>query len=74
MLKLEPRVELSPITSFLGPLFSLILTMIFGGILFYILGVDPIAAIKMIFWDPLMSETFADYSRPQILIKAAPLP
>ena len=73
MLKLEPRVELSPITSFLGPLFSLILTMVFGGILFYILGVDPIAAIKMIFWDPLMSETFADYSRPQILIKAAPL-
>ena len=73
MFKLEPRVEFSPMISLLGPLFSIILTMIFGGILFFFLGVDPVAAIKMIFWDPLMSETFAEYSRPQILIKAAPL-
>ena len=73
MFKLEPRVEFSPMISFLGPLFSIVLTMIFGGILFFFLGVDPVAAIKMIFWDPLMSETFAEYSRPQILIKAAPL-
>ena len=73
MFKLEPRVEFSPMISFLGPLFSIVLTMIFGGILFFLLGVDPVAAIKMIFWDPLMSETFAEYSRPQILIKAAPL-
>ena len=73
MFKLEPRVEFSPMISFLGPLFSIALTMIFGGILFFFLGVDPVAAIKMIFWDPLMSETFAEYSRPQILIKAAPL-
>ncbi len=73
MFKLEPRVEFSPMISFLGPLFSIVLTMIFGGILFFSLGVDPVAAIKMIFWDPLMSETFAEYSRPQILIKAAPL-
>ena len=73
MFKLEPRVEFSPMISFLGPLFSIVLTMIFGGILFFFLGVDPVAAIKMIFWDPLMSETFAEYSRPQILIKSAPL-
>ena len=47
--------------------------MIVGGILFYFLGVDPFAAIKMIFWDPLMSETFSTYSIPQIFIKGAPL-
>ena len=73
MFKLIPRENVSPVLSLLGPLFSVGLTMIVGGILFYFLGVDPFAAIKMIFWDPLMSETFSTYSIPQIFIKGAPL-
>ena len=59
MFKLIPRENVSPVLSLLGPLFSVGLTMIVGGILFYFLGVDPFAAIKKIFWDPLMSETFS---------------
>ena len=73
MFKLIPRENVSPVLSLMGPLFSVGLTMIVGGILFYFLGVDPFAAIKMIFWDPLMSETFSTYSIPQIFIKGAPL-
>ena len=73
MFKLVPREHVSPVFSMLGPLFSIGFTMLIGGILFHFLGVDPFAAIKMIFWDPLMSETFSTYSIPQIFIKGAPL-
>ncbi len=73
MFKLIPRENVSPVLSLLGPLFSIGFTMLVGGILFYFLGVDPFAAKKMIFWDPLMSETFSTYSIPQIFIKGAPL-
>ena len=73
MIQLIPRENVSPVLSLLGPLFSIGFTMLIGGILFYFLGVDPFAAIKMIFWDPLMSETFSTYSIPQIFIKGAPL-
>ena len=45
MFKLIPRENVSPVLSLLGPLFSVGLTMIVGGILFYFLGVDPFAAI-----------------------------
>ena len=73
MIQLIPRENVSPVLSLLGPLFSIGFTMLIGGTLFYFLGVDPFAAIKMIFWDPLMSETFSTYSIPQIFIKGAPL-
>ena len=73
MIQLIPRENVSPALSLLGPLFSIGFTMLIGGTLFYFLGVDPFAAIKMIFWDPLMSETFSTYSIPQIFIKGAPL-
>tara|TARA_A100001015_G_scaffold12053_1_gene14241 strand:- start:5402 stop:6478 length:1077 start_codon:yes stop_codon:yes gene_type:complete len=73
VIQLIPRENVSPVLSLLGPLFSIGFTMLIGGILFYFLGVDPFAAIKMIFWDPLMSETFSTYSIPQIFIKGAPL-
>ena len=46
--------------------------MIVGGLLFAALGKDPVVAIRTIFWDPLFGE-FAFYSRPQLLVKAAPL-
>ena len=37
-----------------------------------LLGKDPVLAIRTIFWDPLFGD-FASYTRPQLLIKAAPL-
>lgn len=37
------------------------------------LGKPPLEAIRIIFWDPLFDPNFAAYSRPQLLVKAAPL-
>ncbi len=73
MIKLTPRDHQSKILTASTPILAVILTMVFGGILFWILGKNPFEAIKLIFWDPLMSETFSDYARPQILVKASPL-
>ncbi len=46
--------------------------MIFGGLLFAALGKDPFAAIRTIFYDPLLGQ-HAFFYRPQLLVKAAPL-
>ena len=73
MIKLVPRSQKNHILSAIIPIVAVGLTMFFGGILFWLLGKDPLETIRMIFWDPLMNETFADYARPQILVKAAPL-
>ena len=73
MLRLEPRKNRSNVLEISAPVIAVILTMAFGGLLFYLLGKNPFEAIKLIFWDPIMSPTFADYSRPQLVVKAAPL-
>jgi len=55
------------------PFLAVALTMIAGGLMFAALGKDPFEAIRTIFWDPLFNQQFAAYSRPQLLVKAAPL-
>lgn len=73
MLRLEKRPSPSQAWNYATPVVAVILTMIAGGILFAVLGKNPFEAIKLIFWDPLFSERFAAYSRPQLLVKAGPL-
>ncbi len=73
MLRLEKRPSPSKMWTALTPILAVILTMIAGGVLFWILGKDPVEAIRTIFWDPLFHEDFAAYSRPQLLVKAGPL-
>ncbi len=73
MLRLEKRPSPSQMWNYATPVVAVLLTMIAGGILFTILGKNPFEAIKLIFWDPLFSEQFAAYSRPQLLVKAGPL-
>ena len=73
MLRLEKRPQPSKAWTWATPLLAVALTMVAGGILFALLGKDPFLAIRMIFFDPLFSEQFGAYSRPQLLIKAAPL-
>ncbi len=73
MLRLEKRPTPSKAWTIATPVLAVIATMVAGGILFAILGKDPVEAIKIIFWDPLFSEQFASYSRPQLLVKAGPL-
>lgn len=72
MLRLERRPSPSKTWSYLTPIVAVIATMIAGGLLFFILGKNPVEAIRTIFWDPLFGE-FASYSRPQLLVKAGPL-
>ena len=55
------------------PFVAVALTMAAGGLLFAFLGKDPLDAIRIFFWDPLFDSTVAGYTRPQLLVKAAPL-
>ncbi|WP_299303643.1 ABC transporter permease [uncultured Litoreibacter sp.] len=72
MIALEKRPEPSRMWSWLTPSLAVILTMIAGGVMFAVLGKDPVEAIRTIFWDPIFGE-FAFYYRGQLLIKAGPL-
>ena len=73
MLMLEKRPTPSQFWTVMTPPLAVVLTMIAGGVMFALLGKDPLEAIRTIFWDPLFNEQFAAYSRPQLLVKAGPL-
>ncbi len=73
MLRLEPRQQPSRFMRWATPVLAVVLTMIFGGLLFWSLGVDPVEAIKLIFWDPFFHPTYGAYSMSQLLVKAGPL-
>ncbi len=72
MIRLEKRPQPSQFWTFATPLLAVLATMIAGGLLFALLGKDPVLAIRTIFWDPLFGE-FASYYRGQLLVKAGPL-
>ena len=72
MIHLEKRPQPSKTLSYITPVLAVLITMVAGGLLFAILGKDPVLAIKTIFWDPLFGE-FAFYYRPQLLVKGGPL-
>ena len=69
---LEKRPEPSRAWALATPLLAVLATVIAGGLLFAALGYDPALAIRTIFWEPLFGD-FASFTRPQLLIKAAPL-
>lgn len=73
MIRLERRPQPSQLWIWATPLLAVALTMIAGGIMFALLGKDPLEAIRTIFFDPLFNPQFASYSRPQLLVKAGPL-
>ena len=72
MIRLVPRTETSAFWQVATPIMAVVATMLAGGLLFAIMGYDPVAAIRTIFWDPLFGPA-AGYSRPQLLVKAGPL-
>ena len=72
MIVLEKRPQPSKAWSYATPLVAVLATMVSGGLLFAILGKNPVQAIGTIFWEPLFGE-FAFYYRPQLLVKGAPL-
>jgi simple sugar transport system permease protein len=73
MIHLEKRPQSSRFWAISTPIFAVLATMVAGGIMFALMGNNPFEAIRTIFWDPLFHETFGPYSRPQLLVKAAPL-
>jgi len=73
MIRLEKRLQPSRTLTSLTPILAVILTMIIGGAMFALIGKPPLESIRIIFWDPLFNPQFAAYSRPQLLVKAAPL-
>lgn len=73
MMQLEKRPSPSRFWQVATPLLAVVLTIIAGGLMFAALGKNPVEAMRTIFWDPLFSAQFASYSRPQLLVKAAPL-
>ncbi|HEY0276168.1 MAG TPA: ABC transporter permease [Paenirhodobacter sp.] len=72
MIRLIRRPTPSAFWSWTTPLVAVIATMIAGGVLFALLGKNPVEAIRVIFWDPLFGPN-ADYFRSQLLVKAGPL-
>lgn len=72
MIRIEARPQPSAMMAYATPVLAVVLTMIFGGLLFAVLGKDPFQAIATIFWEPIFGE-FAFYYRPQLLVKGAPL-
>ena len=73
MVIFERRREPSKFWTGFTPVLAVMVTMIAGGILFALLGKNPVEAIKTIFWSPLFDPNLSAYGRPQILVKAAPL-
>ena len=53
MIRLEKRPTPSKFWQIATPIVAVVLTMIAGGIMFAILGKNPVEAIRTIFWDPL---------------------
>lgn len=72
MITFEPRLRPSRYWNWAAPVAAVLATMFTGGLLFAAMGYDPVAAIRTIFLDPLFGPA-AGYSRPQLLVKAAPL-
>ncbi len=72
MIVLEKRPQPSRGWALATPVLAVLATMVFGGLLFAVLGENPFEAIRTIFYDPLFGE-FAFYYRPQLLVKGAPL-
>lgn len=68
-IELERRGGVSPLFSILSPVIALVLTVIFGAVMFAMLGKDPASALYSFFIEPLLEV----WSLHELAIKAAPL-
>lgn len=68
-LVLEKRPEHSAGMALLSPVIALCLTVIAGGIIFALRGLDPFEALYIYFVEPLTQQ----WAREQLIVKAAPL-
>jgi len=68
-LVLEKRAEHSAKMALLSPIIALALTVVVGGVIFALRGLDPVEALYVYFIEPLTQ----DWARQQLIVKAAPL-
>lgn len=68
-LELEKRSEHSRLMTVLSPVIAICLTVIFGAILFSLLGLDPAQALFVYFIEPLTEA----WSLEELVVKATPL-
>ena len=69
MIKIEKRNDAPMALYFFTPFIAIILTILGGGIIFYILGFNPIEALKFYFITPISNL----YGLSELLLKATPL-
>jgi simple sugar transport system permease protein len=69
MLKLEARPQPSTAWTYCSPLLALAVTVLIGVLLFVALGKDPVAGLRVFFWDPIKSP----YALGELTVKATPL-
>ena len=69
MIRLEPRKEMSKNLLYLTPVIAVALTIVFGGVMFLILGKNPVRAITIIFFTPLTDL----FTISEMIVKATPL-
>lgn len=68
-IELEKRARVSTLFSILSPLLALVLTLVFGALMFWLLGKEPLNALYVYFVEPLLEV----WSLHELAIKAAPL-
>ncbi|CDZ35677.1 Inner-membrane translocator [Neorhizobium galegae bv. officinalis] len=68
-IELQKRTRVSTLFSVLSPLLALALTLLFGAIMFWLLGKNPVSALYSFFVEPLLEV----WSLHELAIKAAPL-
>ncbi|WP_105416070.1 ABC transporter permease [Neorhizobium sp. T25_27] len=68
-IELQKRARVSTLFSVLSPLLALALTLLFGAIMFWLLGKNPGSALYSFFIEPLLEV----WSLHELAIKAAPL-
>ena len=66
MIKIEKRNDVPMALYFFTPFIAIILTILGGGIIFYILGFNPIEALKFYFITPISNL----YGLSELLLKA----
>ena len=69
MLKLEARPQPSTAWTYGSPLLALVVTVLIGVLLFVALDKDPVAGLRVFFWDPIKSP----YALGELTVKATPL-
>ncbi len=68
-IELQKRARVSTLFSILSPLLALVLTLLFGAIMFWLLGKNPLSALYIYFVEPLLEI----WSLHELAVKAAPL-